>query len=324
MMQPAPYAAANAPRDARFWCPACHGGALDPGPGGLVCGACGRHYPVRRGTPVLIADERSVFACDDFTESSGYGGASYGTEDEGARGLRGRYRHLMRYLRDAGSSAGGLSSGDAVRQVCNWRPRPKVLVIGAGAVRFDLPAEFTYTDVSFMDNVACIADAHDLPFADGSFDMVVASAVLEHVVDPQRVESEMRRVLVEDGWVFAVTPFLQPVHMGAYDFTRFTLLGHRRLFRHYQEIAAGPAMGPGWVLGASLHAFLLSFAGGRWSRRLLNLGGILVALPCRWLDRLTLRHPAGADGAGGCYFFGRRAAKPLTDRELIGLYRGAG
>lgn len=308
----------------RFWCPACHAGALRPGSPELVCSACGRTYPVRRGTPVLIADERSVFACGDFTDSSGYGGASYGAVQAQSRGLLGHYRRLMRRLRDSGSSARGLSSGDAIRKVCERRARPRVLIIGAGTVRYDIPAEFTYTDVSFTDKLACIADAHDLPFADASFDMVVASAVLEHVVDPQRVESEMRRVLVEDGWVFAVTPFLQPVHMGAHDFTRFTLLGHRRLFRHYAEIAAGPAMGPGWVLGATLHAFLLSLAGGRWTRRVLNLAGILLALPCRWLDRLTLRHPAGSDGAGGCYFFGQRAAQPLTDRELISLYRGAG
>lgn len=324
MSQPASGTSADLHAATRFCCPACHAGALGPVSDALACGLCGRVFPVRRGTPVLIVDERSVFACDDFTESSGYAGASYGAADEGSRGLLDHYRRLMRRLRDSGSSARSMSSGDAVRSVCARRERPKVLIIGAGTVRYGMPADFTYTDVAFMDNLACIADAHDLPFHDGSFDMVVACSVLEHVVDPQRVESEMRRVLVSDGWIFAVTPFLQPVHMGAHDFTRFTLLGHRRLFRHYAEIAAGPAMGPGWVLGSALHAFLLSLAGGRWSRRLLNFAGILIALPCRWLDRLTLRDPAGSDGAGGCYFFGQRAAQPLTDRELIGLYRGAG
>lgn len=307
-----------------LWCPACHGAALHPAAGTLRCAGCGQTYPVRRGTPVLIVDERSVFARDDFTDAATYEGASYGTGVDDAQGLRGRYRKLMRFLHDCGPASAGTSSAAAIQAVCRQRGRPRILVIGAGVVRFDHAADFTYTDVSFSDGIACIADAHDLPFADASFDMVVAVAVLEHVVDPQRVEAEMRRVLVPDGWVYAVTPFLQPVHMGAYDFTRFTPLGHRRLFRHYAEIASGPALGPGWVLGAAGHAFLLSFAGGRWSRRLLNFSGILLSLPWRWLDPLTLRHPSGGDGAGGVYFFGQRAARPITDRALIGLYRGGG
>ena len=76
-----------------------------------------------------------------------------------------------------------------------------------------------------------LGNAETLPFPDASFDLVIAVAVLEHVADPFRCVAEMRRVLAPSGHVYAVTPFLQPVHMGAYDFTRFTPIGHRRLFR---------------------------------------------------------------------------------------------
>ncbi|WP_404301276.1 methyltransferase domain-containing protein [Alicycliphilus denitrificans] len=308
----------------QFWCPACHDGALHPEAGAMRCAACAQAYPVRRGTPVLIVDERSVFTRDDFTDSSMYEGAAYGTHIDSTHGLRSGYRQLMRFLKDWGTASASTSSSAAITEVCRQRSRPRILVIGAGVVRFDQAADFTYTDVSFSDGIACLADAHDLPFADASFDMVVAVAVLEHVADPQRVEAEMRRVLVHDGWVYAATPFLQPVHMGAYDFTRFTHLGHRRLFRHYSEIDSGPALGPGWVLGSAWHSFLVSFSRGRWSRRLLNLAGTLLSIPWRWLDPLTLRTPAGSDAAGSVYFFGRRAAQPISDRELIGLYRGGG
>lgn len=37
-------------------------------------------------------------------------------------------------------------------------------------------------------------DAHQLPFADGSFDLVYCRYLLEHVTDPARVLAEMRRV----------------------------------------------------------------------------------------------------------------------------------
>lgn len=45
-------------------------------------------------------------------------------------------------------------------------------------------------------------DAHSLPFADESFDLVYCRFVLEHVADPARVLREMRRVLTPGGRAF--------------------------------------------------------------------------------------------------------------------------
>ncbi len=46
-----------------------------------------------------------------------------------------------------------------------------------------------------------VADAHDLPLDDGSFDVVHAHQVLQHVADPVQVLREMRRVAAPDGVV---------------------------------------------------------------------------------------------------------------------------
>ena len=46
-------------------------------------------------------------------------------------------------------------------------------------------------------------DAHQLDFPDGSFDLVYARYLLEHVSDPQKVLSEMRRVVCSGGRVAA-------------------------------------------------------------------------------------------------------------------------
>src|SRR3989344_3137619 len=43
------------------------------------------------------------------------------------------------------------------------------------------------------------ADAHKLPFRDESFDGVICSEVLEHVVEPERVLREIKRVLKPEG-----------------------------------------------------------------------------------------------------------------------------
>lgn len=43
------------------------------------------------------------------------------------------------------------------------------------------------------------ADAHKLPFKDESFDLVICTEVLEHVINPQGVIAEIKRVLKKDG-----------------------------------------------------------------------------------------------------------------------------
>lgn len=49
-------------------------------------------------------------------------------------------------------------------------------------------------------------DAHDLKFKTGTFDAVFAMEVLEHVVDPKKVLSEIRRILKKDGYAVFLVP----------------------------------------------------------------------------------------------------------------------
>ena len=163
-----------------------------------------------------------------------------------------------------------------------------------------------------------VADAHRIPLGDGSVDAVVVQAVLEHVVDPGRVVAEIRRVLREDGLVYAETPFLQQVHAGPYDFTRFTSSGHRYLFRGFEEIAAGPVAGPGtqllWSVDHVVRGVLRSELAGKLARALL--------FPLRYLDR-AIPDSYAMDSASAYYFLGRRTQRELTPEEIVVYYRGA-
>ncbi len=68
--------------------------------------------------------------------------------------------------------------------------------------------------------VRCPAD--HLAFADGEFDLVFCSQVLEHVARPWAVVGECSRVLRPGGVALFTAPFLFPHHPSPTDFYRFT------------------------------------------------------------------------------------------------------
>lgn len=68
----------------------------------------------------------------------------------------------------------------------------------------------TTTDLE-MPGVDVKADICNLPFADGSFDVVFASHVLEHVAQDQRAMEEIRRVLRPGGLAILEVPIVSDV-----------------------------------------------------------------------------------------------------------------
>jgi SAM-dependent methyltransferase len=204
----------------------------------------------------------------------------------------------------------------------------RVLVLGAGSgghgierLKSHRTLQLVNTDISLGANVSVVCDAHSLPFASATFDGVVSQALLEHVVDPYRCVAEIHRVLVPHGIVYAETPFMQQVHGGAYDFTRFTFLGYRRLFRMFEAIATGPIAGPASVLAWSYEYLLLCFARGTTSRAALRFFARITGFWLKYLDLYLMHRPGAQDAAWGFFFFGQKSDHPLPDRELISLYR---
>lgn len=112
-------------------------------------------------------------------------------------------------------------------------------------------------------NVAA-ADALSLPFPDGSFDVVYSTEVIEHVLDPAAMFSEMRRV--SRGWVIVTTPvhalrddkpdyeLAQEGHINNFDrgavVSLFGRNAHVRSFRNNATLAAivlvGRRLPPPW------------------------------------------------------------------------------
>lgn len=307
----------DTPAHLRFCCPADHA-ALAPVPAGLSCASCGTVYPVVNGVPVLLNEANSVFRISDYTGGRAYAGASgYGGSVDRVGGLRRLYRRFAVRLSEAEVPGQGF---DPMPRIEAAIPDPEILVIGAGERVH--PGRVTYTDVAFAANASCIADAHDLPFPDASFDVVRAEAVLEHVCDPQRCVSEIQRVLRPGGFVFALTPFLQPVHMGAYDFTRFTHLGHRRLFRYFDQVESGMVGGPVYSAIHVLRNLFTAISDRPRVRGGLRLFALMLTYPMRHLDRFVTRTDASYNAGCAFFFLGRKRETPIPDRDIIGMFRG--
>ncbi len=72
-----------------------------------------------------------------------------------------------------------------------------------------------------VDAVFAAGDAARLPFAAGSFDVVIANDSLEHFADPARSLGELARVLAPGGSIFLFfTPWGSPLGSHLYDYIR--------------------------------------------------------------------------------------------------------
>jgi SAM-dependent methyltransferase len=77
--------------------------------------------------------------------------------------------------------------------------------------------------------VDVFGDGRALPFADCSFETVLSSEVLEHVMAPAEVVREMARVLKPEGKLLVTVPFVVPLHEMPSDYYRFTPFSLRKL-----------------------------------------------------------------------------------------------
>ena len=213
-----------------------------------------------------------------------------------------------------------------IEELISKNKRPKVLMIGSGEkgsgteeLWNNKEIEIHGIDIYGSESVDVICDAHYLPLKDGYYDGVWIQAVLEHVLEPTLVVSEIHRVLRVNGLVYAETPFMQQVHEGAYDFTRFTVLGHRYLFRKFESVRLGGNKGPELVFAWATRYLIWSVTRSRYVGRIFGLGIGLLVRPLKYL----VSKESMFDASSGVFFLGRKSeGNVLTHKEAVQLYAG--
>jgi SAM-dependent methyltransferase/uncharacterized protein YbaR (Trm112 family) len=294
----------------------------------MVCDASPAHrYPIVAGVPILVDDESSIFRVSEIAA------AALARESQTDMEPAGMPRRLRRWVESAlprtpesGVSAKNLAA--FAREVSLLAAHPRVLIVGGGEggagfgslERWADRISLIETDVRVTARTHVVCDAHRLPFADSSLHGVVIQAVLEHVLDPHACVREIHRVLVPDGVVYAETPFMQQVHMGRHDFTRFTYLGHRRLFRWFELLDAGAVCGPGAAIRWSLEYYVRSVTSSRNLRWFGAVASRVVSWPIESMDSRIMREKKSWDAASALFLLGRKATTPLPDDALLASY----
>jgi ubiquinone/menaquinone biosynthesis C-methylase UbiE len=275
----------------------------------------GHEYPRVGNSPVLIDEAQSVFRIVDveamkpITQSRSY---------RDPRSIKNfvRQRVLPQLVRDPGQSE------RYARMAAETRGAP-VLVLGAGHKMAYYQESFSpspvlVTDVHAQFGVDLVVDAHQIPFSDSTFGLVIADGVLEHVARPWRVAAEMERVTITGGLVHISTPFCFAWHAYPYDFHRFTPTGLRFLLPHCDMVRLDIVHGRATTLGLFANEFVVGTFDSRKSRA---LAVALSRFSFGWLkyldiigSRVTSRRVAAATALA---ITGRKDGRPRRDGEML-------
>lgn len=128
------------------------------------------------------------------------------------------------------------------RELALEERKTKILDVGCGfkpwlAMFKDSQIEYIGVDSDEEKTSAdFVASADNLPFSDNSFDALIYSEVLEHVVNLGMALKEMRRVAKDGALIFISSPFMFPEHGIPFDFQRLTQYFYREIFKNDEII----------------------------------------------------------------------------------------
>ncbi len=287
-------------------CPTCRASVESTGDR-LVCAGCGAGYRIHRGIPVLIRADNPDFH-EDWLEPAH------------RPKLNVLHRLISVDLKHRSRRCIDMMAGDLVNRAAG---APTILVIGGGeegiglgkALR-DPGIKWVETDIYVGSHTRLVADGHDLPFDNETFDGVVIQSVLEHVRDPVRVAAEAMRVLKPEGMLFSQAAFMQQVHEGRHDYYRISARAHRLLFAPLEVERWGASIGPAVGLVRSLRyllrAMLSPVPGGRAASFVLSR----LLLPIAFLlDMLLSRSTLAMDAASEIYLLLRKCEPPAEGAD---------
>lgn len=240
---------------------------------GATCGGCAKHYPVRNGKIYFVSPPAHI---EDSLDRIKYR----------LKSIFGKYYYRIGVDIIAPTYPFNFS-GEIRRRT---EPDHRIVVdIGSGASRID--PDIICMDLFDYENVDIVCDVTAIPFRDGTIDAFVSRSMLEHVPEPQRVVSEIKRCTMTGGYSMHLIPFMMPFHASPYDFQRYTHKGALQLFSGWECVEQFAPFGPVTLLMQStieVLSAMFSFGSERM-KTFLYLGLCLVLFPIKFFDAPFVR-----------------------------------
>jgi ubiquinone/menaquinone biosynthesis C-methylase UbiE len=194
-----------------------------------------------------------------------------------------------------------------LRELIDSMPSGAVILnVGAGYTNFG--ERVINTDIFDSGTTSVIASGLELPFEDGSADLVIMQGVLEHVVDAETALDECIRVLKKRGKFYTEMPFMQPYHEAPIDMRRCTLPGLVDMCKPLRHVESGMNIGPAstltWII-RELFAGLLSGGNEYYYPRINCLIGWVV-FPLKYLDHWLEKKPHLHRIGSSFYYIGEK------------------
>ncbi len=180
----------------------------------------------------------------------------------------------------------------------------KILDLGSGINK--RASHIINLDIEKMQNVDVVGDGHFLPFKDNTFSAVILEAVLEHVRCPDKVISEVKRVLKPGGWICVAVPFIQGYHASPGDYQRYTIYGLESLLSDFVKTESGFCVGP----TSALHWIFREYIGiifsfnNVWVYKIISLIIGWLTFPLVYIDKLLYNNKNAHNIASAVFFIG--------------------
>lgn len=118
--------------------------------------------------------------------------------------------------------------------------------------------DYIGVDVSKDSKADILCDAHFLPFKNACFDSVLCTQMLEHVQNPNKVCSEIVRILKAQGTILLSVPMIWELHEEPNDYYRYTKYGINFLLKKngFKILHIESRGGGGKVIGQMISLFI--------------------------------------------------------------------
>ncbi len=190
-------------------------------------------------------------------------------------------------------------------------------IIDLGSGRRRLENSCINIDIIFDPKIDVVARAEHLPFVTESIDLIICSALLEHVRDPGKILRQVFRGLKVGGHAYIEVPFLQTVHTDKHfsDYRRYTLDGIVNVLSDFTIIQSGASSGPFSVLAWLLRKGPLVMFKRKTSRQIAEFVFGWSTFWIKYLDWFLKRAPHLEMVCGAVYVY---AQKTTSCRQGLG------